>query len=54
MDKDGYFEWKDQYGPPYSVEDRIDQIAIPLIRNLGRRIDIIEFSSGVSCYRLPH
>lgn len=48
LDQEDYFTWKDQYGPPYTVEERIQQIALPLIEKVGRKIDILEFSSGVS------
>lgn len=52
LDEEDYFTWKDQYGPPYTVEERIEQIALPLIEKVGRKVDILEFSSGVSldCY----
>jgi len=48
LDQEDYFTWKDQYGPPYNTEDRVDKIALPLVEKVGRRIDILEFSSGVS------
>lgn len=48
LDKENYFTWKDQYGPPYHTELRIKEIALPLIEKVGREIDIVEFSSGVS------
>lgn len=47
LDQEDYFTWKDQYGPPYNSEDRIEQIAVPLVQKVGREIDILEFSSGV-------
>lgn len=48
LDQEEYFTWKDQYGPPYTTEERIDQIARNLVERVGRKIDILEFSSGVS------
>jgi hypothetical protein len=47
LDREDYFTWKDQYGPPYITEDRIEEIALPLIARIDRDIDIVEFSSGV-------
>lgn len=47
LDQEDYFTWKDQYGPPYDTEDRVLEIAKPLADKVGRRIDILEFSSGV-------
>lgn len=49
LDEEGYFEWKDQYGPPYTVEERMREIVLPLVGKLQRRIDIFSFGSGVSC-----
>lgn len=48
LDKEDYFTWKDQYGPPYNTETRIEEIALPLVEKVGRAVDILEFSSGVS------
>ena len=46
-DSGDYFGFKDQYGAPGKAEDRIEQIALPLVHKLGRQVDIVEFSSGV-------
>jgi len=47
LDEEGYFEWKDQYGPPYSVEQRLQEIVVPLIEKLQRPIDVFSFGSGL-------
>ena len=52
LDEEEYFGWKDQYGPPYNTQDRIEQIAMPLMQKIGRKPDIVEFSSGVSIHGL--
>lgn len=50
LDEDGFFSTKDQYGPPYTTEERIKQIAMPLVEKIGRPVDIVEFGTGVSCF----
>ncbi|KAL7004444.1 hypothetical protein EMMF5_005995 [Cystobasidiomycetes sp. EMM_F5] len=47
LDEDGFFSTKDQYGPPYTTEERIKQIAMPLVEKIGRPVDIVEFGTGL-------
>lgn len=48
LDEEEYFTWKDQYGPPYRTDDRVKEIVIPLVQKIGRKVDLVEFASGVS------
>ena len=47
LDEEEYFGWKDQFGPPYNTEMRVEDIAMPLMQKIGRKPDIVELSSGV-------
>lgn len=46
LDQWHFFDWNPQYGQPNDVEERISEIAVPIMAKIGRKVDLVSWNTA--------